>query len=123
MVFWNWPLDVYKLLGDVSKPATQDPWVLSQLIDLAVRFIEVKPHSLHLSIQTSQKQDFKKLENPEYYLCLLLLGGDLREDSHGKLREMRIFRGEILHPDIGVFIFTVKTGTKKTPRIKDGILL
>jgi gamma-glutamylcyclotransferase (GGCT)/AIG2-like uncharacterized protein YtfP len=92
----------YKLFGDVSKPATQDPWILSQIIDLATRFVEVRPHSLHISIEIAPEASFKKLEDPEYFLCLLLLGGDLREDQYGKLREMRIFRGEILHPDVGV---------------------
>lgn len=92
----------YKLLGDVSKPATQDPWILSQIIDLAVRFLDVKPHSLHISIEAPAEKPFRHLENPEYFLCLLLLGGDLREDQHGKLREMRIYRGEILHHDVGV---------------------
>ncbi len=94
----------YRLFGDVSKPATQDPWVLAQLIDLAVRFIDIKPHSLHLSIQADEATPFKRLENPEYFICLLLLGGDLREDKDGKLRELRIFQQEILHPDMGLFL-------------------
>jgi|GEM_PF-269816 len=92
----------YKLLGDVSKPATQDPWILAQIINLAILFIQVKPHSLHLSIEIALDAPFKPLEDPEFFLCLLLLGGDLREDQYGKLREMRIFGGEILHPDVGV---------------------
>lgn len=94
----------YKLLGDVSKPATQDGWILSQLISLATHFIEVRPHSLHISLQTPANTSFQKITNPEYFLCLLLLGGDLRKDTYGKMREMRIYRGEILHPDVGVFI-------------------
>jgi gamma-glutamylcyclotransferase (GGCT)/AIG2-like uncharacterized protein YtfP len=94
----------YRLYGEVSKPATQDPWVLAQLINLAARFIGLKPHSLHLSIQADETVPFKRLENPEFFLCLLLLGGDLREDAGGKLREMRIFQGEILHPETGLYI-------------------
>lgn len=94
----------YRLYGDVSKPATRDPWVLAQLIDLAARYIDVKPHSLHLSIQADENIPFKRLENPEYFICLLLLGGDLREDSSGRLREMRIFHGEILHPETGLHL-------------------
>ena len=86
----------YRLLGDVSKPATNDPWILAQIIDLAVRYVGIKPHSLHLSLQTAPNAPFRKLANPEYLLCLLLLGGDLREDETGQLREMRIHRGEIL---------------------------
>ncbi len=92
----------YKLLGDVSKPATQDTWILSRLIDLAVRYIKVKPHSMHLSLQIIQNQKFKKLQTPEHLLCLLLLGGDMREDKEKKLREMRIHRGEIIYPNVGL---------------------
>jgi gamma-glutamylcyclotransferase (GGCT)/AIG2-like uncharacterized protein YtfP len=86
----------YRLLGDVSKPATNDPWILAQLIDLAIRYIEIKPHSLHISLQTEPNTPFQKIENSEYFLCLLLLGGDFREDKDGNLREMRIYRHEIL---------------------------
>jgi gamma-glutamylcyclotransferase (GGCT)/AIG2-like uncharacterized protein YtfP len=93
----------YKLFGDVSKPATQDTWILSRLIDLAVRYMEVKPHSLHISMQISQNQNFNKLTSPDHLLCLLLLGGDLREDSEKKLREMRIHRGEIIYPKVGLY--------------------
>jgi hypothetical protein len=94
----------YKLLGDVSKPATQDPWVLSQLIDLAIRFIEVKPHSLHISIGIDPDQPFHPIANPDFVLCLLLLGGDLRLDPQGVLREMRIYNDEIFLENRGLFI-------------------
>lgn len=93
----------YRLLGDVSKPATQDPWILSQLIALSIRYLEIRPHSLHLSLQTDGTQSFKKIPDPEYLICLLILGGDLREDDAGTLREMRVYRQEILRPDGAVY--------------------
>jgi hypothetical protein len=92
----------YKLLGDVSKPASCDPWLLTQLIDLAIRYIGIRPHSLHVSLQTAKNVPFRKLETPEYLLCLLLLGGDLRLDNNNKLREMRIYRKEIIRDDRNV---------------------
>jgi hypothetical protein len=55
-------------------------------------------------LQTEPNTPFQKIENPEYFLCLLLLGGDLREDKHKKLREMRIYRGEILRSDGAVYL-------------------
>ncbi len=94
----------YKLLGDVSKPATEDSWILSSITDLAVRFMGIKPHSLHISIEIPANAPFKKLTNPDYILCLLTLGGDLREDENGKLREMRIFNQEIFHKESGLNI-------------------
>ena len=93
----------YKLLGDVSKPATQDPWMLNQLINLAVRYFGIRPHSLHLSLQISPNSHLKKLEDPDYLLCLLLLGGDLRPDENGKLREARLYWKEIIRDDLNVY--------------------
>jgi gamma-glutamylcyclotransferase (GGCT)/AIG2-like uncharacterized protein YtfP len=95
----------YRLLGDVSKPATNDPWILARLIQLANQYIGVRPHSLHISLQTLPNAPFQKITDPDYLLCLLLLGGDLREDAHGTLREMRIYRREILRAgNDGVYI-------------------
>lgn len=104
----------YKLLGDVSKPATQDAWVLSQIIDLAVRFINIRPHSLHLSLSAASQEDFKEIKDLAPYLCLLILAGDLREDDSGILREMRIFHGEILNEEGGV-IFSRLNRHHKNP--------
>ncbi len=93
----------YKLLGDVSKPATHDPWILAQLIELAIRYLGVKPHSLHVSIQTEKEIPFQEITEPEYWLCLLLLGGDFRMDKDGILREMRIHRKEIIREEEDVY--------------------
>ncbi len=95
----------YKLLGDVSKPATQDAWVLSQIIDLAVRFVNIRPHSLHISLSAASPESFREVKDIDPYLCLLVLGGDLREDENGVLREMRIFHREILSSE-GDVIFS-----------------
>jgi gamma-glutamylcyclotransferase (GGCT)/AIG2-like uncharacterized protein YtfP len=94
----------YRLLGDISKPATMDPWVLAQMIKLAVQYIEIKPHSLHISIETSPDKPFRKLDDPLHLVCLLMLGGDLQIDDDGHLRETRIFNREIKPPDVGVCI-------------------
>lgn len=103
----------YKLLGDVSKPATQDPWVLSQILDLAVRYLDIRPHSMHLSLGVD-KQSFNRVEELEHYLCLLILGGDLREDKSNTLREMRIFNKEIMTED-GKMIFSRLNRHHKNP--------
>ncbi len=89
----------YKLLGDVSKPATHDPWILAQLIELAIRYLGIRPHSLHVSLQTAKNTSFQKITEPDYLLCLLLLGGDLRLDEDGRMREMRLYRQEIIRDE------------------------
>ena len=71
----------YKVLGDMSKPTTKDPWVLSELANAAVAFSEIKPHSLHISIQAMGKKRFEALEGAEPLICMLLLGLDLMVSS------------------------------------------
>lgn len=92
----------YKLLGDISKPATMDPWVLAQMIRLAIQYIDINPHSLHISLQTSPDYPFQPWPDPQHILCLLILGGDLRTDEKGVLRELRVHHEEISHPDVGI---------------------
>jgi len=92
----------YKVLGDLSKPTTKDPWVLSELANAAVAFAEIKPHSFHISIQVMGKMKSKPLESPDPLICLLLLGGDINPDEDGKYREKRIYNGEILNEHTGL---------------------
>ncbi len=100
--FLEFALGRYRIVGDLSKPATYDPWVLSTLINEIVTFIQVAPHSLHLSVDPPRGRPFASPEHPSDFLCLLLLGGDLAEDDQGSLRERRIYQGEILNPYTGL---------------------
>jgi hypothetical protein len=79
---------------DYAGPATADVWVLAELIRQAVRFLEIPPHSLHVSVQVEPDRPFSCLQGPEPLFCLLLLGGDLGPDADGVLRERRIFGRE-----------------------------
>lgn len=88
--------------GDLSRPATQDVRILSELIHQATRFMPVAPHSMHISLQADPERPFSRLENPRFLYCLLLLGGDLSPDESGILREQRIFRKETVNPYTGL---------------------
>ena len=64
------------LAGDLSRPATADPWLLNQLIHELVRFFDVRPHSLHLSFQLRRNQVGRQRTLPLAFVkCLLALGG------------------------------------------------
>ena len=80
---------------NLSKPVTNDPWILSQLICHGVKFAGIAPYSLHLTLQLDNF-DLEKPGNPEYHICLLMLGGDLGLNEEGKLVEKRITNGEII---------------------------
>jgi hypothetical protein len=90
------------VLGDLSKPTTKDPWVLSQLANAAVAFAEINPHSFHISIQVMGRAKFEPLKNHDPLICLLLLGGDINPDESGMYREKRIHNREIYNEHTGL---------------------
>jgi gamma-glutamylcyclotransferase (GGCT)/AIG2-like uncharacterized protein YtfP len=92
----------YKILGDLSKPTTKDPWMLSELANATVAFAEIRPHSFHISLQIMGSRPFKPLEGIESLICLLLLGGDINPDDGGIWREQRLFKREIYSEYQGV---------------------
>ena len=96
--FFEYALGRYQIVGDLSRPLFACPWGMSLLINEAVKFANIPPHSLHISMElqrgkTSSITD--KKHRDEDLACLLLLGGDIRPDSTGKLREWRVFDGEL----------------------------
>ena len=95
--FLEYAFGRYKIIGDLSKPATNDPWILNELIHQALEFTQIGPHSLHLSFQAREPIQTAKPSPPEDLICLLMLGGDLRPDSSGRLREHRFHNQELVH--------------------------
>ncbi|HUV87502.1 MAG TPA: gamma-glutamylcyclotransferase family protein [bacterium] len=100
--FLEFAVGRYKILGDLSKPATADPFILSDSATAAVTFAEIKPHSLHLSIQLEEGRPPGKPPPPEHLICLLILGGDLNLDAEGILREKRLHGREIYNEFTGL---------------------
>lgn len=84
------------ILGEVSKPATDDPWILNQLIQETISFYPVRPHSLHLSFQLRRRQIGRQTMLPlEFVQCLLVLGGGVRQEGN-KIRISRMENNEII---------------------------
>jgi gamma-glutamylcyclotransferase (GGCT)/AIG2-like uncharacterized protein YtfP len=100
--FLECALGRYKILGDLSKPVTADPVILSDLANAVVAFAEIKPHSLHLSFQLEKGRPVGAPPAPPHLICLLILGGDLNFDEEGVLRERRLYRREIYNEFTGL---------------------
>ncbi len=84
------------IAGELSRPATSDPWLLSQLIHEIVSFYAVRPHSLHLSFQLRKNQIGKQRILPVGFVkCLLAMGGGLEPGPNG-LWLSRMGRREIV---------------------------
>ena len=82
--------------GELSRPATADPWTLNQLIHEIIKFFDVSPHSLHLSFQLRKKQVGQQQLLPlSFVKCLLAIGGGPELKKNGKLVISRMTCDEI----------------------------
>jgi hypothetical protein len=99
---------------ELSRPATADPWLLSQLINEIVTFYNVRSHSLHLSFQLLRNQIGKQKILPLGFVkCLLVLGGGLEEKNSGRLWISRIGYDEITQHEYGEELVFARTSKRR----------
>ncbi|MFC1504206.1 gamma-glutamylcyclotransferase family protein [Spirochaetota bacterium] len=75
--FLEYSLGIENGFDEYSRPVSNDPWIISELISNLIQFAGVKPHSVHLNIQADYEIDEHKENNIDYLKCLLLLAGDV----------------------------------------------
>ncbi|MEJ2201987.1 MAG: hypothetical protein P8X63_13385, partial [Desulfuromonadaceae bacterium] len=81
-------------LRKFSMPLSKDPGFLARYLEEVVAFNrDIAPHSLHLNLEDPGAG--KECPTLDDYLCLLLLGGDLRRSEDGRLREHRFADNEL----------------------------
>ena len=102
------------IAGELSRPATDDPWLLNQLINEIVHFYDVQPHSLHLSLQLRKKQlGNQKILPLGFVKCLLAIGGGLQRKSTGRLWVSRMGYDEIKQYEYGEELVFARTSKRK----------
>jgi hypothetical protein len=102
------------IAGELSRPATNDPWLLNQIIREIVNFYDVKPHSLHLSFQLRKGQLGKQKTLPVGFVkCLLVLGGGLKQRIRGRLWVSRMQKDEILQQHYGQELVFARTSKRR----------
>jgi len=102
------------IAGELSRPATADPWLLNQLINEIVDFYDVHPHSLHLSMQLRKKQLGRQKIMPLGFLkCLLALGGGPERKSTGRLWVSRMGHDEIKQYEYGEELVFARTSKRR----------
>jgi len=102
------------ITGELSRPATNDPWLLNQLIHQIIDFYDVKPHSLHLSFQLRRNQIGNQKVLPLGFVkCLLVLGGGLERRGNGKLWVSRMHFDEIKQYEYGEELVFTRTSKRK----------
>jgi len=87
---------------NIAKPATEDPWMLGELINELLIFADIPPHSMHITLEPPADKEYRVLEEIEPLLCLLMLGGDISPDKDGILREKRIWQEEVISEHVGL---------------------
>jgi len=102
------------IAGELSRPATSDPWLLNKLIHEIAAFYDVRPHSLHLSLQLRKKQVGKQKVLPlSFVKCLLVLGGGLRHKTTGGLWVSRMGYDEIKQYTPGEELVFARTSKRR----------
>jgi hypothetical protein len=102
------------IAGELSRPATADPWLLNQLIHEIASFYDVRPHSLHLSLQLRRNQiDKQKILPLGFVKCLLALGGGPERKSSGKMWISRMGNDEIKQYQYGEEIVFARTSKRR----------
>ncbi len=100
--------------GELSRPATSDPWLLNQLIHEITLFYDVQPHSLHLSFQLRKNQVGKQQVLPLGFVkCLLALGGGPEMKEAGRLWVSRMGYDEITRKDYGEELVFARTSQRR----------
>jgi len=108
------------IMGELSKPATADPWVMNQLIREITIFYPIKPHSLHLSFQMRRKQIGNQKPLPLSFIkCLLALGGGTQQQPDGKLWVSRMAHDEMKQRRYGEELIFARTSKRKSHLINE----
>jgi len=102
------------IAGELSRPATADPWLLNQLIHEIVIFYNVHPHSLHLSFQLRRNQVGNQKVLPLGFVkCLLVLGGGPELKKTGRLWVSRMGYDEITRTEYGEELVFARTNRRR----------
>ncbi|MHC4623770.1 MAG: gamma-glutamylcyclotransferase family protein [Planctomycetota bacterium] len=110
------------IAGELSRPATADPWLLNQLIHEIVSFYNVRPHSLHLSFQLRRHHiDQQKVLPLGFVKCLLVLGGGPEFKHTGRLWVSRMGYDEIKQHRFGEELVFARTSKRRWYLGGDGI--
>jgi gamma-glutamylcyclotransferase (GGCT)/AIG2-like uncharacterized protein YtfP len=111
------------LVGELSKPATGDPWILSQLIRELVIFYPANPHSLHLTFQLRRNQIGRQTILPlSFVKCLFVLGGGTEVSQSGKLWVTRLNHEEIERNEYGEELVFARSDRRRSRMPSDSLI-
>jgi len=121
--FFEVALGSLSIEANLSRPITNDPWILNQFIHAARRFYQIRPHSVHISLQlrTRHRPVRQRLLPLPIVKCLFAIAGDPARGKDGKVRINRLVSDEIItsHPLPGMMFSEISrrrsSDTDETP--------
>ncbi|MCK5557819.1 MAG: gamma-glutamylcyclotransferase, partial [Candidatus Hydrogenedentes bacterium] len=127
--FFEVALGNLSIEANISKPITRDPWILNQLIQQTMRFYEIRPHSIHMSMQlrSRHRPDRDRLLPLFVMQCLFAIAGNPVRAKNGSVRIQRLASEEIVrrHPAPHMFFseiskrFSAHSGEAHLPGSRD----
>jgi len=99
--FFEVALGSLSIEANISKPLTSDPWLLNQFIHQARRFYQIKPHSVHISLQLRNRNRpvRDRLLPFSIMKCLFAIAGDPQPNADGDVKMQRLVTDEIITSD------------------------
>ncbi|HET6428204.1 MAG TPA: gamma-glutamylcyclotransferase family protein [Phycisphaerae bacterium] len=114
--FFELALGSLSVEANISKPITNDPWLLNQFIHAVMRFYDVAPHSLHISLQLrSPNRPTPDRPLPLSVMkCLFALSGDPEAAPGGGIRVSRLAGEEILRKEPATHMLFSDTSRRRS---------
>lgn len=102
--------------ANISKPATDDPWLLNQMIHAVMEFYDIGPHSLHISLQLrSPNKPVSDRPLPLGVMkCLFALTSDLIRHRNGRAEIARLGSNEIVCAKTGMHMLFSDTSRRRS---------
>ena len=100
--FFEVALGNLSIEANISKPLTNDPWIMNQFIHETRQFYDITPHSLHISLQLRSQHSpiIDRLPQIGVFKCLFALAGAPDVGGDGNIRINRLVREEIIGKDL-----------------------
>ena len=100
--FFEVALGNLSIEANISKPLTNDPWIMNQFIRETQQFYDIAPHSLHISLQLRRQHSpiIDRLPSIGVFKCLFALAGAPDVGGDGNIHINRLVREEIIVKDL-----------------------
>ncbi|MCK4601488.1 MAG: gamma-glutamylcyclotransferase [Phycisphaerae bacterium] len=111
--------------ANISKPITDDPWLLNQFVHEARRFYEITPHSVHISLQlrSQHKPSKERLLSLEVMKCLFAVAGDPTAGGDGRLQIRRLVTDEIIRANPNLHMLFSEISRRRSSDADDSHLV